>query len=263
MKRKANNYHFNFKIYLQLLEVFTYREIKSRYKASVLGFLWIIIYPLFTAIILNIVFGMVVKVPTNKIPYFPFVLSGLIFWNFFQQGLSLAKDSFIWNRDLVLKTVFDKEVLPVSYCLSKMPDFIVNFAILLLFYVISGYHIKLVLFLVLILIIPIFLFSAGISLIVSLLNAIFRDFGRIIELVIMMLFYVTPIIYPSSIIPTNLKSLIMLNPLSQVIVFTRELFFSNIVRLDLFMTSLLFSLTFFILGIIFFRKFEKKMVDLI
>jgi lipopolysaccharide transport system permease protein len=249
--------------YLQLLEVFAIREIKSRYKSSILGFLWIVIFPLATAIILSLIFGTFIRISTEGVPYFLFLLSGLLYWNFFQQGFILAKDALIWNRDLVVKTAFPKVTLPLSYVLSRVPDFFVSFLILLIFYLIYGYNLNINFILIILFILPILLFLAGISLIISSLNAVFRDFGRIVDLFMTLLFYATPIIYPDTAIPHQYKLFVLLNPISDAIIFTRDLLFKNNIRYDLFFLSLILSLPIFAFGMIFFIKMEKKIVDLI
>ncbi len=250
------------RIYFQLLEVFTIREIKSRYKASLLGPIWIILYPLFTAIILNFIFGKFIKIKTGGIPYFLFVLSGLVIWNFFQGGLNLAKDSLVWNRELITKSSFSKSVLPLSYVLSKTPDFVVYLLILLFFYM-GNYTLHPNFFLIIFSIIPIFFFTTGIAFVSSIANAAFRDFGRIIEFCLMILFYATPIIFPHTLIPDKYKLLIIINPLAHLIIFTRELLFKNKVRFDLFFLSFLISICVFFIGIYIFKRFEKKIADLI
>ncbi len=251
------------KLYLQLLEVFTVREIKSRYKASLLGPLWIIIHPLAYSIILSLIFGMFIKVKTEGITYFLFVLSGLIFWNFFQQGLELARDSLVWNRELVTKSAFPKSTLPISYILSKIPDFFVYFFIFLFFYLINKHPLNYLILLVSLTIVPLFLFSSGIALIVALAHSIFRDFGRIVEFFLMILFYATPIVYPESFVPEKYKIIIFLNPISLLIVFSRQLLFENKLRFDLFFLSLIISSFVFVSGILVFKKFGKKIADLI
>ena len=144
------------KQYLQLLEVFTIREIKSRYKASLLGPLWIIVYPLMTTFFLSFIFQKIIKIKTEGVPYYVFLLSGLLFWNFFQQGVLLAKDSLIWNRNLVTKTTFPKEVLPLSFIFSKIPDFFINLLILLIFLISSNFKINLLFLAIPFTIIPLF-----------------------------------------------------------------------------------------------------------
>lgn len=251
------------KYYLQLLEVFTIREIKSRYKASLLGSFWIILYPLMTAFFLSFIFEKIVKIKTEGVPYFVFLLSGLLFWNFFQQGVILAKDSLIWNRDLVTRTTFSKEVLPLSLILSKIPDFLINLLILLIFLVISNFKINLLFLVIPFIVIPIVLFAAGIGLFFSLANAIFRDFGRLIEFFLLIFFYTTPILYSENLIPQKYQLFIKINPLALTINFTHDLIFKNKARFDLIAISLLISFIVFLFGIFFFRRFEKKIADLI
>lgn len=249
--------------YFQLLEVFTTREIKSRYKASLLGPLWIILYPLLTALILNFIFGKFINIKTEGVPYFIFVLSGLVVWNFFQQGVDLAKNSLIWNRELITKTAFPINTLPLSLVISKIPDFLVYLVLLLIFYSINNYHANFSYVSTLIIIFPLFLLTSGVALISSLANAIFRDFGKIIEFAFMILFYATPIIYPESLIPVNYKFILYLNPLALLITFIRTLIFKGDFRLDLYLLSLPVSLLTFVVGIILFKKFSKKIADLI
>jgi len=249
--------------YFQLLEVFTLREIKYRYKASILGFSWIIIYPLVVAVMLNVVFGIFVKVPTENVPYFLFILSGFLFWNFFQQSIMYAKDSLIWNRDLVIKSSFQKNSLPLSYVLARIPDFFVNFIIFLIFFMASGRPLQLNFLYVFFLFIPLAFFAAGISLISSITNAIFRDFGRIVDLLFMIMFYISPIVYADSIIPQRYKAIILVNPLSLCIIVARNILFKNQFSIDLFILALVEGLIMFIIGFIFFKKMERKVADLI
>lgn len=251
------------KLYCQLLEVFTVREIKSSYKASFLGVLWIILYPLMTTFFLSFLFGQVIKIEDDGVPYFIFLLSGLIFWNLFQHAVTLAKDSLIWNREIVTKTAFPKEVLPLSLIFSKIPDFLVNLAMLFVFLMVFGIKIKIAFFIVFLAIIPVILLAGGIGFIFSITNGVFRDFGRMIEFLLMMLFYATPILYSEGYIPKKYFWFVTINPLALIISFVRNLFFKDTLRVDLFMTSLIISLVIFLAGIIFFRKFEKKIVDLI
>ncbi|MCR4313009.1 MAG: ABC transporter permease [Candidatus Roizmanbacteria bacterium] len=251
------------KYYLQLLEVFTVGEIKSRYKASLLGPLWIILYPLLTTFFLSFIFENIVKIKTEETPYFIFLLSGLLFWDFFQQGVLLAKESLIWNRDLVTKTTFPKEVLPLSFIFSKIPDFLVNLLILFIFLIIFGLKIKFVFLTLILAIVPLSLFAASFGLFFSLTNAIFRDFGRIIELFLLVFFYATPILYSENLVPMKYLWLVKINPLGLVTTFAHDLLFRDKLSFNLIISSSVISLVFFILGVIFFKKFEKKIVDLI
>src|SRR3989338_3208015 len=249
------------KHYFQLIEVFAIREIKSRYKASLLGPLWIILYPILTAVILNFIFGKFVRIETEGVPYFIFVLSGLVVWNFFQQGVDLAKNSLIWDRELITKTSFPTSTLPLALVISKIPDFIVYLVLLLFFYSLFTYHANSSYLVTIVIIIPLFLFTSGVALISSLANAVFRDFGKIFEFVFMIFFYATPIIYPHSLFPTDYKFILYLNPLALLITLLRDLLFKSDFRLDLYLLSFPASIVTFILGVVLFKKFDKKIAD--
>lgn len=249
--------------YIQLLEVFTYREVKSRYRSSLIGPIWIIIYPLMTAILLNFVFGYFIKIDTRNIPYLPFLFTGLIFWNFFQQGLFLAKDSLVWNRELIIKTAFPKSILPVSYVLSKVPDFIVNSIILFIMTILSGYKIEISVLLIFLELISVLLFTIGVALIVSYSNAIFRDFGRIFDFLLLLMFYGSTIVYSDFGIPQSYKFIIYVNPLSLLIIFLRSILFENKIRIELLLLSFLLGFSVLLISAVFSSKIEKKVVDLI
>ena len=253
----------NLRHYFQLLEVFTMREIKSRYKASLLGPVWIVLYPLLSAVILNFIFGKFINIKTEGVPYFIFVLSGLVVWNFFQQGVDLAKNSLIWDRELITKTSFPTSTLPVAFIISKIPDFLVYLILLLLLYTLFSYHANFSYVITLIILLPLFLFTTGIALISSLANSVFRDFGKIVEFVFMIFFYAPPVIYPESIIPSQYKIIFHLNPLAQLITLIRSLLFKGDFRLDLYLLSFPISLIAFLLGVVLYRKFSKKIADLI
>lgn len=249
--------------YLQLLEVFTVREIKYRYRASILGPLWIVINPLATTAILSIILGIFVKIEMGKTPYFLFLFSGLTFWNFFQQSVSLASETLIWNRDLITKTNFERNVLPLSYVLSKIPDLAIGFLIFFLFYLSYGFRPPTSILLVLLTIPPLFMFTSGVSLILSLLNSFFRDFGRIFEVLIMVFSYATPIIYSDSLIPERFKFFIYVNPLASIIIFSRRILFEGQVNFGLLGAAYILSLFMMVLGLYIFRKLEKKIADFI
>ncbi|MFN4212835.1 MAG: ABC transporter permease [Microgenomates group bacterium] len=253
----------NLKLYFQLLEVFTIREIKSRYRASILGPLWIILQPLLTTIFLAFIFEKIIKIKVANIPYFLFLYSGLIIWGFFEQGINLAKDSLVWNRELIVKSKFSKNALPLSFVLSKIPDYFVNLIIFILLMLFFKQKVSFIFIFSSLTIFPLFLFSSGIGLIFSILNAIFRDFGRIIDFLLLIGFYATPVIYLPSMVSNKLLFFLKLNPLFYLISYNRSIFFENKLEFNYLILGLLTSLILFLIGIIFFKKLEKIVVDLI
>lgn len=254
----------NLNLYFQLLEVFTIREIKSRYRASILGPLWIIIQPFITALFLTLIFEKIIKIKVNNIPYFLFLYSGLIIWNFFEQGVNLAKDSLVWNREMIIKSKFEKNTLPLSFILSKIPDYFVNLAIFIILMILFNQKISFVFIFSILTIISLLLFSSGIALISSILNAIFRDFGRLIDFLLLIGFYASPVIYsPAMLENKKLLFFLKLNPLYYLIVYNRGIFFEKKIMLDQLILSIIISTFFFLIGFVFFKKLEKKVVDLI
>ena len=250
--------------YFQIIEVFTLREIKSRYKSSILGPLWLILYPLITSLFLSFIFEKIIKIKVgDSIPFFIFLYSGIIYWSFFEQGINLAKDSLVWNRELITKTNFPKETLPISFIFSKIPDFFVNYIIFLVFLFIYKINFSFSLVLLIISIIPLFLISTAIGLFFSFTNAIFRDFGRIIEFLLMIGFYATPVIYQETFVPKKYHLFLRLNPLANIITFNREIIFNKTVNINLFILALIIGFFAFIFSLLIFRRFEKKVVDLI
>jgi ABC-type polysaccharide/polyol phosphate export systems, permease component len=245
--------------YFQIIEVLTMREIKSRYKGSILGPLWLILYPLITSLFLSFIFEKIVKIKVgNNIPFFIFLYSGIIYWSLFEQGINLAKDSLVWNRELVTKTAFPKETLPFSFIFSKIPDFFVNYIIFLIFLFIYKINFSFSLLLPIISLIPLLLISAAIGLFFSFTNAIFRDFGRMIEFLLMITFYATPIIYQENFVPKKYQLFLRLNPLANIITFNRGIIFEKTIYFNLFILALIISFSAFILSLLFFRHFEKK-----
>lgn len=263
MKTFMNKKLKAYKLYRQLIEVFTIREIKSRYRASILGPVWIVLHPLLTAVILSLIFGKFMRIKTDNIPYFIFIFPGLMVWNFFSLSINLSKESLIWNRELITKSAFSKSTLPLSYVFSIVPDFMVNIFIILSIFIISGYKINLSFVLILLILVPLVLFTVGISLISALTNSIFRDFGRIIDFMLMIMFYITPILYVDSVIPEKYKIILLINPLSLLIIFARKLLFYNKFEIDYLSYAFLLSGVVFIIGFLFFKKFEKRIADLI
>jgi lipopolysaccharide transport system permease protein len=250
--------------YFQIIEVLTMREIKSRYKGSILGPLWLILYPLITSLFLSFIFEKIVKIKVgNNMPFFTFIYSGIIYWSLFEQGINLAKDSLVWNRELVTKTAFPKETLPLSFIFSKIPDFFVNYIIFLIFIFIYKINFSFSLLLPIISLIPLILTSAAIGLFFSFTNAIFRDFGRIIEFLLMIGFYATPVIYQENFVPQKYYLFLRLNPLANIITFNREIIFNKNVHFEMFFFALIISFFAFIFSLLIFRLFEKKIVDLI
>jgi lipopolysaccharide transport system permease protein len=248
----------------ELFFFFIWRDIKIRYKQTVLGALWAIIQPFFTMVVFTIFFGKFAKVPSEGVPYPVFSYSALVPWTYFSSALALSGNSLIGNSNLLTKVYFPRFAIPASAALAGILDFFI--ASIILFGIMMYFHVPLSLNLLLwpIFVIPLIFLALGLGMIFSSLNVKYRDIKYTIPFIIQLWLFVTPIIYPISILPEKYKTIIALNPMTGII----EAFRSTVIpnkQIDLWLLlySVIASLLIFILGFIYFRKTEKEFSDLV
>ncbi len=251
--------------YRELVYFFVWRDIKVRYKQTVIGALWAIFQPLTTMLIFTIFFGRFAKMPSDNIPYPIFVYVGLLLWNYFSFGLSHASESMVSNASIIQKIYFPRLLIPISSSLVGLVDFaIASFVLLglMLFYRFIPNPIVIIYLPVLILIT--FLSSVGLGCFFASINVKYRDVRYAIPFFIQMFVFLTPVIYPLSMLSPRFKLLIALNPMSGVIENARRIVFSNgPVDWHLLSISIGISLVLFVCGIMYFRKTERFFADII
>nr|MBC7244962.1 ABC transporter permease [Chloroflexota bacterium] len=188
--------------YRELVKNLVVRDLKARYKNSVLGFLWSLLNPLFTMLVFTVVFTFMM--PNNQISKFPvFLLCALLPWNFFQAALTGCTNSIVDNAALVKKVYFPRETLPLSTVLSNFINFLL--ALTVLFAMLWAFRIPLtkqVLWLPVIMVIQL-AFTLGLGLILATINVFYRDTGLILGVILQAWFFLTPVIYPIDILPTQ------------------------------------------------------------
>ena len=248
----------------ELFYFFIWRDIKIRYKQTVLGALWAIIQPFFTMVVFTIFFGNFAKVPSEGIPYPVFSYSALVPWTFFSGALGSSGNSLIGNSNLLTKVYFPRFAIPASAALSGILDFFI--ASILLFGIMIYFHIPLSLDLLFwpVLVIPLIFLALGLGMIFSSLNVKYRDIKYTIPFLIQLGLFVTPVIYPISILPDKYKLFVALNPMTGII----EAFRSTVIpnkQIDfwLLLYSVIVSLLIFLFGLMYFRKTEKEFADLV
>lgn len=201
------------------------RELKVRYKGSVIGYLWSMVNPLLYMIILGFVFSHVMRYKQEH--YTLFILSGILVWNLFSQGIVLGTASIINNASLMKKVRIPETIFPAA----SIGSCLVNFSLALIPYIIV--HVVLTarfpfhLFLMPLVLVPLVLFVYGIALALSSLNVMFRDVQHLIEPVLNMIFYATPIIYPIEVIPEKFRWILALNPLAHFVGATRSFLYAS------------------------------------
>ncbi len=251
--------------YKELFFFFTWRDIKVKYKQTALGFAWAVLQPLMMTIIFSVFFGRALQVPSDNLPYPVFVMAGLLLWNIFSTGLSSAANSMVTNANIIKKIYFPRLIIPLSSILVSLFDFLmalVVFAGLLIWYHVDCNYANVVGALVLsTLLVTVGTFGPGCLL--SALNVKYRDFRYVIPFLIQLLLFVTPVIYPVSMMKHEwLKYILALNPMTGAIVLFRSSLTGLTPDIHIVIISCVSSLILFLGGVYYFRATEAYFADL-
>jgi lipopolysaccharide transport system permease protein len=252
------------KEYRDLFYFLVNRDIKVRYKQTVLGGLWAIIQPLFLMIVFSLFFGNLAKVPSDGIPYPIFSYSALIAWNYFATAISNSGNSLIQESALVSKVYFPRIIVPLAPVLAGLLDFAVAFIVLIammLYYRI--YPTVMTAFLPLLLIL-LMLTAGGVGMFLAALNAKYRDIRYTIPFIVQFWMFASPVVYPASMLPDKYHFIYAINPMSGVI----EAFRSALLGTIAFPTGTLLvsaavSIIVFIGGALYFKRTERYFADII
>jgi len=250
--------------YRELLYFFSWRDLKVRYKQTVIGVLWSVLQPFITMIVFSFFFGQLVKVPSDGVPYPIFVYTGLLFWQFFSDSLGETSNSMVTNRAIVAKVYFPRLLLPISSVITKFVDFAISAVILVGLMVYYGFtpHLDGLLILPLLLLLT-FLASIGLGLLLAAVNVKYRDVRYALPFVIQILLFVTPVIYPAS-IAGKYSTILALNPMMGVIQSARAaLLGTTPINWMLILTSAITGIILLAIGLTYFKKTERYFADII
>jgi len=250
--------------YRELFYFLVWRDVKIRYKQTVLGAAWAVIQPFFMMVVFTVFFGKMAKMPSDGIPYPVFSYSALLPWTYFSAALTHSGNSLLAGANLVRKVYFPRVALPTASALGGLVDFCIAFFFLfgLMFY----YHITPGFGLLLwpALLIPLVLLALGIGMFLAALNVKYRDIKYAIPFLIQALLFVTPIIYPTSITPERYRFLLSLNPLTGLIeAFRASALPGKMVDWRLLGLSTAITIVIFVAGALYFRKTEREFADVI
>jgi lipopolysaccharide transport system permease protein len=250
--------------YRELLYFFVWRDMKVRYKQTVLGVSWAIIQPFFTMVVFSIFFGRLAKVPSDGIPYPIFSYAALVPWAFFANGLNQASNSLVGNSNLISKIYFPRMAMPIASVLSGIVDFVLAFMMLIGMIIFYGLTPTInVVFLPFFLMLA-FITSLGASLWLSALYVQFRDVRHIIPFLTQIWLFSTPIAYPSSLLHEPWLTLYGLNPMVGVIEGFRWALLGAERSSGLtFLLSLFVALVLLVSGAFYFRVMEKTFADVV
>ena len=239
------------------------RDIKVRYKQTLLGAAWAIIQPLFTMLIFSLFFGRLAGMPSDGIPYPIFAYAGLLPWTFFSNAVTNSGNSLVGNSNLITKIYFPRMIIPMASVASGLLDFVIAFGLLvvLMFYYGVGLSINLLMLPVLLVLTS--LLAIGVGMWMSALNVKYRDVRYALPFLIQLGMFASPIIYPLSLVPENWRWLMALNPLAGQIEAYRSAFFGK--PFDWLSLGISAVLTFAVLiySAYNFRRMEKSFADII
>jgi lipopolysaccharide transport system permease protein len=251
--------------YRELFYFFTWRDVKVKYKQTMLGVLWVVLQPLFMVLIFSLFFGQRLDVKPAGLPYPVFVFSGLLLWNFFSSSVNSAGNSMLTNAPIIKKIYFPRIIIPVSSLLVAGIDFIVAFIAFIAF--LLYYHVGvsltgIVVFWPLAIALT-FCGTLGVSCWLSALAVKYRDFRYVIPFGLQVALFISPIIYPASILGLEWVNYVLaINPMYAAI----TLFRAGLVDTPLDMTFLSISIVstflFLLLGIYYFRRTEAYFADI-
>ncbi len=246
--------------YRELLKTSIKKDIRGKYKSSILGVIWSFLNPLLQLAVYAIVFPLIMK---SNIPnYTVFVCCGLIPWTFFSTAISRTSFVMIENANIIKKVYFPREILPISIVTSEMVNFIISTVIILAFVMAYGIGFSwYIVFYPVILIIQ-YILLIGISLLVSSITVYIRDLQHFIGILLQLLFYATPIVYGLDIIPESFRWILKINPMSYIIDGYRSIFYyqkmPDFVGLGI---VLAISVILCIIGYLVFNKLQKRFAE--
>jgi len=261
--RTEKNYWRDLWLYRELFYILSWRDIKVRYKQTVIGAAWSIVRPLLTMIIFTIIFGRVAKLPTEgKAPYAIMVYAAMLPWQFFANALAEASNSLIGNSNLITKIYFPRMIIPASSVIVSLVDFSISFILLLGLMIWYRFAPTPQIFLLPFFIVMAFLASFGVSLYITALNVKYRDFRYIIPFIVQFGLYVSPVGFSSSVVPEKWRLLYSVNPMVGVIDgFRWCIIGEQTMYWPGFIVSWMVIIFFCIIGIRYFRKTEKSFAD--
>jgi lipopolysaccharide transport system permease protein len=250
--------------YYELFYILIWRDIKVRYKQTVIGVAWAIIQPFFTMVVFSIFFGRLAKMPSDGIPYPIFSFAALVPWTFFANGLSKASNSLVSNSNIIKKIYFPRMVLPIAGVMSGIVDFLLAGVMLIGMMLYFG-----IVPTVNVLWLPLFLLlalatSLGVSLWLSALNVQFRDVQHIVPFLTQIWLFATPIAYPSSLLSEPWRTLYGLNPMAGVVEgFRWALLGTTAAPGPIILVSASVTALLVLGGAYYFRRMEKTFADIV
>ena len=247
--------------YKTMIESLVKRDLRGRYKGSILGFLWTFVNPLMQLVIYTIVFSTILRSDVDK--YYLFLFVALIPWIFFSTSLTGGATAVLSQKGMVTKIYFPREVLPIAYVTSQFVNMLYCFIVVFAVVIFSGVGInfKALLFLPVVMIIE-YIMALGMAFLSSSITVYFRDFEHILNIFSMAWIYLTPVMYSIETVPEHLKPIFYANPMTSVIMAYRDiLYFGRVPEMSTLLWAFFFGIAFLLIGGMVFGKLKRRFAE--
>jgi len=249
--------------YRELLYFLTWRDVKVRYKQTVIGFLWAIIQPFLKMVVFSVIFGSLAKMDSEGFPYPIFLYAGLLPWQFFASAVSRSGESVVGSANLIKKVYFPRLIIPIASVGACLVDFAISFIILIVLMFYYSIIPTLSIFMVLPLVLATIFTALGVGMFISALNVAYRDFRYIVPFFVQIWMFLTPVVYSTGIIPENWRWLILLNPMTGIVDAYRSAILGKSFEWGNLGISTIIAVIVFLFGLIYFRKTERYFADIV
>lgn len=250
--------------YRDLFYFLIVRDIKVRYKQTVLGGLWAIIQPLFMMIVFTLFFGRLAGVSSDGVPYPIFNYSAMVAWTYFSNAITSSSNSLIQESNLISKVYFPRLLAPLAPVVAFLLDFVVSFIILIAMMLYYGIHPTIMTLTLPLLVVLMMLTASGVGMFLAALNAQYRDIRYTITFLVQLWMFASPVVYSVSLIPEKYRLIYALNPMAGVIEGFRSALLGTVAfPTQMLLVSTLVSVVMFVVGIFYFKRTERYFADVI
>ena len=252
-------------LYRELMFFLSWRDVKVRYKQTVLGAAWAVLQPLMTTLVFTVLLGRLAGLNqrTDGTPYSLYVYAGLLPWMLFANAASASSSSLIGSANLVTKVYFPRLIIPFGSMGAGVVDFAVGTVVLAVMLLVHGSAVHLQIALAPLFVLAVLLLTAGVGAVLSALTVSYRDFQYVVPFTIQLWMYVTPVMYPASIVPERWRWFYYLNPMAGLVEGFRAAVLGRPIPWPFVAVSVAVSCVVFALGVSFFRNVERRFADVI
>jgi lipopolysaccharide transport system permease protein len=247
----------------ELLYFLVWRDLKVRYKQTLLGVSWVILQPILMTLVFAVFLGKIARVPSGNVPYVLFLYSGLLPWTFFTNAVATSSHSLIASAEMITKVYFPRSLVPLAAVLVRLSDFLVASLILFVLMVYYGRAFTSAMLLVPFLVLHLTLLALSLGLLFAALNVKYRDIGTVLPVLLQLWLFASPVIYPTTFVPANWKWLYELNPLSGIISGFRAAFLGADFDWRSLLVSLGITLVLLVYSTFVFKRMEDEFADVV